>query len=169
MPVGFNYSNLFSHHLINYWRYSQAHQSNLFHSFDFSYKKNTKYEYFKHRARYVNQFTGVKGEVWVMGDTKEIVHNHRGSLQQRHLSPDLSQPRLGKYALVDLPSPVFPFTGNSTNLFLIALLKVFFLFCNILVFLLRLCFVYLGILSVKNNLFQISVFTCMQWSKSDEH
>lgn len=51
VPVGFNYSNLSSHHLINYWRYSQAHQSNLFYSFDFSCKKNTKYEYFKHRAR----------------------------------------------------------------------------------------------------------------------
>lgn len=35
------------------------------------------------------------------------------------------QPRLGKYALVDLPSPVIQLTGVSTNVYLIALLKVF--------------------------------------------
>lgn len=57
-----------------------------------------------------------------MGDTKEIVHNHRGSLQQRNLALDFSQPRLGKYALVDLPSQVFHFTEGST---LIALLQAF--------------------------------------------
>lgn len=127
MPVGFNYSNLFSHHLISYWRYSQAHQSNLFYSFHFSYMKNSKYEYFKHPARYVNQFTEVKGWVWVMGDVKEIVHNHRGSLQQRNLALDHSQPRLGNYALVDLPNPVFPFSGVSNNLSLTSWLKFFFL------------------------------------------
>lgn len=89
--------------------------------------KNSKYKYFKHPARYVNQFTGVKGWVWVMGDVKEIVHNHRGSLQQRNLVLDLSQPRLGNYALVDLPNPVFPFSGVSNNLSLTSWLKFFFL------------------------------------------
>lgn len=61
----------------------------------------------------------------MIGDAKEMVHNHRGSLQQRNLALDFSQPRLGKYALVELPSPVIHFTGDSTNLYLIALLKPF--------------------------------------------
>lgn len=104
-----------------------------------------------------------------MRDTRDIVHNHRGSLQQRSLALDFSQPRLGKYALVDLPSPVFPFTRGSANLYLIALLKVFFLFCNILVFPLSLCVVCLGISNVKQILFisLCSVFshTCSEASQ----
>lgn len=42
-----------------------------------------------------------------MGDPEEIVHNHRGSLQQRNLALGFSQPRLGNCAQVDLPQLMF--------------------------------------------------------------
>lgn len=44
-----------------------------------------------------------------MGDTKKIVQTHISSLQWSNLAPDLSQPRLGEYTLLDLNQPTFPF------------------------------------------------------------
>lgn len=87
-----------------------------------------------------------------MGDMKKIVQNHTSSLQQRDVALDLSQPSLGKYTLLDLTQPTFPF--HQTNLSGIAWLRASCLFYNILGFILALCYLFRNF-EWKTNLFHI--------------